>query len=129
MTSQIDPLEVMYAHPGSEFFTLPTGSRVYQRGDAAQFIYGVKRGIVECVGQEGETLCYRPGELFNFQDIAYAGERHNDEAIARTPVEIVQMDRRQFFNLLHTHPTLALLLISQQHSRLREQRTSGTCCY
>jgi hypothetical protein len=31
--------------------------------------------------------------------------------------------------MLHNHPTLALSLIRQQHQRLREQRTSGTCCY
>jgi hypothetical protein len=30
---------------------------------------------------------------------------------------------------MHNHPTLAILLIAQQHERLREQRTSGTCCY
>ena len=36
---------------------------------------------------------------------------------------------QRFLNLMHNHPTLALLLIGQQHDRLREQRTSGTCCY
>jgi len=49
--------------------------------------------------------------------------------VARTPVEVVRLDRLRFLNLLHNHPTLALLLIGQQHERLREQRTSGTCCY
>ena len=41
----------------------------------------------------------------------------------------VGADRLRFLNLLHNHPTLAILLIAQQHDRLREQRSSGTCCY
>ena len=54
---------------------------------------------------------------------------YRNTALARTPVETVRLDRLRFLNLLHNHPTLALLLIGQQHERLREQRTSGTCCY
>ena len=44
-------------------------------------------------------------------------------------MEVLRLDRLRFMNLLHNHPTLALQLIGQQHERLREQRTSGTCCY
>jgi CRP-like cAMP-binding protein len=44
-------------------------------------------------------------------------------------VEVLRLDRLRFMNLLHNHPTLALQLIGLQHERLREQRSSGTCCY
>lgn len=113
----------------SEVVTLPTGAKIFNRGSAADAIYGVRRGIVEVVGEAGERLCYRPGEVFSYQDIAWHELNYRNEAVALTPVEVVRLDRLCFLNLLHNHPTLAVLLISQQHDRLREQRTSGTCCY
>jgi CRP/FNR family transcriptional regulator, cyclic AMP receptor protein len=123
------PLELMAAQVDCEVLTLPTGSKVFSRGSRADSIYGVRRGIVEVISESGEKLCYRPGELFSYQDILWRDGIYRNEAVARTPVEILRLDRLRFLNLLHNHPTLAVLLISQQHERLREQRTSGTCCY
>jgi CRP/FNR family transcriptional regulator, cyclic AMP receptor protein len=123
------PLELMAAQVDCEVLTLPTGSKVFSRGSRADSIYGVRRGIIEVIGESGEKLCYRPGELFSYQDILWRDGIYRNEALARTPVEILRLDRLRFLNLLHNHPTLAVLLISQQHERLREQRTSGTCCY
>ncbi|MCP9782026.1 Crp/Fnr family transcriptional regulator [Cyanobium sp. WKJ7-Wakatipu] len=122
-------LELLAAQVDCEFLTLPTGSKVFSRGSRADSIYGVRRGIIEVIGESGERLCYRPGELFSYQDILWRDGIYRNEAVARTPVEILRLDRLRFLNLLHNHPTLAVLLISQQHERLREQRTSGTCCY
>jgi len=122
-------LELMAAQVDCEVLTLPTGSKVFSRGSRADSIYGVRRGIIEVIGESGEKLCYRPGELFSYQDILWRDGIYRNEAVARTPVEILRLDRLRFWNLLHNHPTLAVLLISQQHERLREQRTSGTCCY
>ncbi len=123
------PIELMAAQVDCELLTLPTGARVFTRGAPADAIYGVRRGIVEVIGETGEKLCYRPGELFSYQDIVWRDGIYRTEAVARTPVELLRLDRLRFLNLLHNHPTLAVLLISQQHERLREQRTSGTCCY
>jgi CRP/FNR family transcriptional regulator, cyclic AMP receptor protein len=123
------PLELMAAQVDCEVLTLPTGSKVFSRGSRADSIYGVRRGIIEVISESGEKLCYRPGELFSYQDILWRDGIYRNEAMARTPVEILRLDRLRFLNLLHNHPTLAVLLISQQHERLREQRTSGTCCY
>jgi CRP/FNR family cyclic AMP-dependent transcriptional regulator len=123
------PLELMAAQVDCEVLTLPTGSKVFSRGSRADSIYGVRRGIIEVIGESGEKLCYRPGEIFSYQDILWRDGIYRNEAVARTPVEILRLDRLRFLNLLHNHPTLAVLLISQQHERLREQRTSGTCCY
>lgn len=122
-------LELLAAQVDCEVLTLPTGSKVFFRGSRADSIYGVRRGIIEVIGVSGEKLCYRPGELFSYQDILWRDGIYRNEAVARTPVEILRLDRLRFLNLLHNHPTLAVLLISQQHERLREQRTSGTCCY
>jgi CRP-like cAMP-binding protein len=123
------PIELMAAQVDCEVLTLPTGARVFSRSTPADSIYGVRRGIVEVVGETGEKLCYRPGELFSYQDIVWRDGIYRTDALARTPVELLRLDRLRFLNLLHNHPTLAVLLISQQHERLREQRTSGTCCY
>ena len=123
------PIELMAAQVDCEVLTLPTGAKVFSRGSRADSIYGVRRGIIEVIGQAGEKLCYRPGELFSYQDIVWRDGIYRNDAFARTPVEILRLDRLRFLNLLHNHPTLAVQLISQQHERLREQRTSGTCCY
>ena len=123
------PLELMAAQVDCEVLTLPTGSKVFSRGSRADSIYGVRRGIIEVIGESGVKLCYRPGELFSYQDILWRDGIYRNEAVARTPVEILRLDRLRFLNLMHNHPTLAVLLISQQHERLREQRNSGTCCY
>ena len=124
-----NPVELMSAQIDCEVLTLPTGTKVFTRGSTADSIYAVRRGIVELVSDAGARLCYRPGELFSYQDIVWREGTYRTEAVARTPVEIVRLDRLRFLNLLHNHPTLAILLIGQQHGRLREQRTSGTCCY
>jgi CRP-like cAMP-binding protein len=123
------PLEQLTAQVDCELFSLPTGAQVFSRGASANAIYAVKRGIVELEGTSAERICYRPGELFSYQDIVWRQGEHRSDAVARTPVEILRLDRLRFLNLLHNHPTLAVLLIAQQHDRLREQRTSGTCVY
>jgi CRP/FNR family cyclic AMP-dependent transcriptional regulator len=125
----LNPIDLLASHVECEHITLPTGSPVFTRGSAATAIYAVKRGIVELVGKNGEKICYRPGELFSFQDIVWRQSPHESDALARTPVEVLRLERLCFLNLLHHHPTLALLLIGQQHNRLREQRSSGTCVY
>ncbi|MEO1002193.1 MAG: cyclic nucleotide-binding domain-containing protein [Cyanobacteria bacterium J06638_7] len=122
-------VDLMAVQVESERLTLPTGASVFEQGMEADSIYGIRRGIVELIGSAGEKLSYRPGELFCYQDIVWGVGRHRNTAIARTPVEILRLERLCFLNLLHNHPTLAVLLIAQQHDRLREQRTSGTCCY
>lgn len=123
------PVDLMARQVDGDILTLPTGSSIFKRGETASAIYAVRKGIVELIDPSGERLCYRPGELFSYQDIVWRGGCFRNEALARTPVEILRLDRLRFLNLLHNHPTLAVLLISQQHERLREQRTSGTCCY
>ncbi|NDG73791.1 MAG: cyclic nucleotide-binding domain-containing protein [Synechococcaceae bacterium WB8_1B_136] len=112
-----------------ETLSFPTGGAVFTRGQRADAIYGVGRGIVEVVNSKGDKLCYRPGELFSYEDIVWKDGVYRNDAFARTPVELLKLDRLRFLNLLHNHPTLAVQLIGQQHERLREQRASGTCAY
>lgn len=112
-----------------ETYNMPTGSRIYELGSPATAIYAVRRGLVELIGEDGEKICYEPGELFCYQDIVWRDGLHRSTALARSPVEILRLERLSFLNLLHHHPTLALLLIGQQHDRLRQQRATGRYCY
>ena len=48
------PIELMAAQVECEIITLPTGAQVFQRGATANAIYGVRRGIVELSGEQGE---------------------------------------------------------------------------
>ena len=95
------PIELMAAQVDSEVLTLPTGAKVFSRGSRADSIYGVRRGIIEVIGQVGEKLCYRPGELFSYEDIVWRDCTYRNDAIARTPVELLKLDRLRFLNLLH----------------------------
>lgn len=126
---ELEPIRLMAEQLECEAYTLPTGARVFERGAPAQAIYGVRRGVIELLGEEGERICYRAGEMLSYQDIVRQEGTHRSHAVARTPVEVLRLERHRFLNLLHHHPTLALLLIGQQHSRLREQRSSGSYCY
>lgn len=123
------PIALMADQVDCEIFTFPTGAHIFTRGRMADAIYAVRRGIVELVDEQGNRLCYRPGELFSYQEIMWRQIAFRNDAIARTPVEVLRLERLRFLNLLHNHPTLAVMLLGQQHDRLREQRTSGTCCY
>ena len=129
MISAATPIELLATQVDSETLSFPTDGAVFSRGEAADAIYGVRRGIVEVINASGDRLCYRPGELFSYEDIVWKDGVYRNDAMARTPVELVRLDRLRFLNLLHNHPTLAVQLIAQQHERLREQRTSGTCAY
>jgi CRP-like cAMP-binding protein len=129
MISAATPIELLATQVDSETLSFPTDGAVFSRGEAADAIYGVRRGIVEVINASGDRLCYRPGELFSYEDIVWKDGVYRNDAVARTPVELVRLDRLRFLNLLHNHPTLAVQLIAQQHERLREQRTSGTCAY
>ena len=92
------PLELMAAQVDCEVLTLPTGAKVFSRGDQADSIFCVRRGIVEVIGETGEKLCYRPGELFSYQDILWRGGTYRNEALACTPIEILRLDRLSFLD-------------------------------
>ncbi len=127
--SLASPVDLIAAQVDCERLAYPTGAEIFSSGQRAAAIFGVRQGLVELVDGDGNRLCYRPGEVFSYQDIAWREGRYRNDAVARTPVELVKLGRLHFLNLLHNHPTMAVMLISQQHDRLREQRNSGTICY
>ncbi|MFM9104401.1 MAG: hypothetical protein ACKOPS_25060, partial [Cyanobium sp.] len=74
------PIELLTAQVDCETFTLPTGSHVFNSGTPAAAIYGLRRGIVELEGPDSARICYRPGELFSFQDIVWRQGLHRSDA-------------------------------------------------
>ena len=127
--SLASPVDLIASQVDCERLAYPTGAEIFASGEQALAIFGVRQGLVELIDNAGNRLCYRPGEVFSYQDIAWREGRYRNDAVARTPVELVKLTRLRFLNLLHNHPTMAVMLISQQHDRLREQRNSGTICY
>jgi len=127
--SLASPVDLIAAQVDCERLAYPTGAEIFSSGQPAASIFGVRKGLVELIDDSGNRLCYRPGEVFSYQDIAWREGCYRNDAVARTPVELVKLNRLHFLNLLHNHPTMAVMLISQQHDRLREQRNSGTICY
>jgi len=123
------PVDLIAAQVDCERLAYPTGAEIFTSGERAAAIYGVLQGLVELIDRDGNRMCFRPGEVFSYQDIAWREGCYRNNAVARTPVELVKLSRLHFLNLLHNHPTLAVMLISQQHERMREQRNSGTICY
>ena len=123
------PVELIAAQVDCERLAYPTGAEIFASGHQAAAIFAVQQGLVELIDRGGNRLSYRPGEVFSYQDIAWREGRYRNDAVARTPVQLVKLSRLQFLNLLHNHPTLAVMLISQQHERMRKQRNSGTICY
>ncbi len=127
--SLASPVDLIASQVDCERLAYPTGAEIFASGEQALAIFGVRQGLVELIDNAGNRLCYRPGEVFSYQDIAWREGRYRNDAVARTPVELVKLTRLRFLNLLHNHPTMAVMLISQQHERMREQRNSGTICY
>jgi CRP-like cAMP-binding protein len=127
--SLTSPVDLIAAQVDCERLAYPTGAEIFASGERAAAIFCVLQGLVELIDTGGNRLCFRPGEVFSYEDIAWSEGLYRNHAVARTPVELVKMGRVPFLNLLHNHPTLAVMLISQQHERMREQRDSGTICY
>ena len=111
------PIDLICAQVDCDSFTLPTGSTIYERGAVAHSIYAVRRGIVELLGDGGDKICYRPGEVFCFQDITWEQGQHRSHALARTPVEILRLDRLRF-----CHRSSNSRICSSEKPRSREWR-------
>ena len=68
------PVELMATQVDSETLSFPTGAAVFSRGQSADAIYGVRRGIVEVINAVGDRLCFRAGELFSYEDVIWKDE-------------------------------------------------------
>tara|TARA_Y100001968_G_scaffold325652_1_gene367288 strand:+ start:1600 stop:1785 length:186 start_codon:yes stop_codon:yes gene_type:complete len=58
---------------------------------------------------------YGPGEFFFYKDLVDSENFHRTEAIAITPVSLMSLNRSEFCELIHKHPTLVLKLLDRQY--------------
>jgi CRP-like cAMP-binding protein len=54
MISAATPIELLATQVDSETLSFPTDGAVFSRGEAADAIYGVRRGIVEVINASGD---------------------------------------------------------------------------
>lgn len=124
-SSPLNPLALLGSHPKSTAISLAEGARLFERDSPATAVYALRAGMIELVKRNGEKACYHPGEVFCLQDVVWDMGRHSADALARTDVEVLSLERLSFLHMLHHHPTLALWLIGQQDNSLWDHRGSS----
>ena len=112
-----------------DLLLLPTGSILFERGETVSALYAIERGMVELTTGGRDRLRYGNGEVFFYEDLVLEDAHHSRTARAITPVHVLRLDRNSFLELIHSHPTLVLNLLSGQHRRLREQRLAAAHFY
>lgn len=122
-------VQLIAEHRNVDQLLLPTGSILFERGEMANALYAIQRGLVELTSDGRDRLRYQDGEVFFYEDLVADDARHSRTAKAITPVHALRLDRKSFLELIHTHPTLVLTLLSGQHRRLREQRLDAAHFY
>ncbi|QEY33495.1 cyclic nucleotide-binding domain-containing protein [Synechococcus sp. RSCCF101] len=119
----------MLNRAAGERVAFPTGTPIFRQGADVRSIYAICRGVVDVEERDQQRMRYGAGDLFSYQDILLPNAVHTNSAVAATPVELVRVERLNFLNLVHLHPTLVIQLLAQQHRRLREQRANGSCWF
>jgi CRP-like cAMP-binding protein len=103
--------------------TFDAGATIFDRGDAADVMYGVVEGEVdiEIAGRVAETA--GPGALFGEMALI-DGSPRSARAVARTPCRLARIDERRLLFLVQQTPNFALNLMRILAERLR--RESGS---
>ena len=122
-------VQLIAEHRNVELLLLPTGSILFERGESVSALYAIERGLVELTTGGRDRLRYGDGEVFFYEDLVVDDAHHSRTARAITPVQVLRLDRNSFLELIHSHPTLVLNLLSGQHRRLREQRLGAAHFY
>ena len=122
-------VQLIAEHRNVDLLLLPTGSILFERGASVSALYAIERGLVELTTGGRDRLRYGDGEVFFYEDLVVDDAHHSRTARAITPVQVLRLDRNSFLELIHSHPTLVLSLLSGQHRRLREQRLGAAHFY
>lgn len=102
------------------------GEVLVRQGDEGDSFFIIRRGSVEVVvehnnGQRAHVADLRPPAFFG--EIALmTGEQRNATVIARTDVEVLEMDRDAFTRLFHNHPDVTTRIGEVIATRLTERR-------
>lgn len=99
------------------------GQRIFQRGDAGDYLYIVKEGLVEVFAEatDGSKIVfaeYPPGEILGEITLLDGGPR-TATAVALEHCELLKFDRSDVLALVSKHPEAALDLLSAMGKKLR----------
>jgi CRP/FNR family transcriptional regulator, cyclic AMP receptor protein len=99
------------------------GQRIFQRGDAGDYLYIVKEGHVEVFAEatDGSKIVfaeYPPGEVLGEITLLDGGPR-TATAVALEDCELLKFDRSDVLALVSKHPEAALDLLSAMGKKLR----------
>jgi CRP/FNR family cyclic AMP-dependent transcriptional regulator len=103
---------------------LALGEVLFQKGDAGDALYGVRRGQIRIqTGADGSRLTLNfmgPGELFG-EVAVLDGESRTADATAGEPSELFVLRREDFLAFLEREPKVAIKLIGLLCRRIRWQ--------
>ncbi len=103
-----------------------SGEVLVRQGAAGDSFFIIRRGSVEVTvegnnGQKAHVADLRPPAFFG--EIALmTGEQRNATVVARTDVEVLEMDRDAFTRLFHNHPDVTTRIGEVIAARLTERR-------
>src|SRR2546430_252346 len=110
---------------------LGLGEMLFQKGDAGDALYGVRRGQIriETGASDGSrlTLIFMgPADLFG-EVAVLAGESRTADATAGEPSELFVLRREDFLAFLEREPKVAIKIRSEDHASELQSQSNLVC--
>ncbi len=96
------------------------GQTIFKAGDPGEVMFGIKEGQVDIVvnGKAVETVT--AGGIFGEMSLIEKASPRSADAVAKTAVQLVVVDERQFRYLVQQHPFFALQVMQIMAHRIRK---------
>ena len=108
----------MFAQRAGASISFPTGSIVFNKGDAGNCMYVVQSGVVEMtIGDTVIEVC-GPNEAIGFMSMIDTAPR-SSTARVKEPVELSIIDQRKFRFMVDEVPNFALYIMGAMARRIR----------
>jgi signal transduction histidine kinase len=122
--SQLTPAELSALRPIAQEVAYAAGKEIFKEGDEGDGVYVVKDGLVEISGlvnQEVRLVFSKvgPGDIFGEMAVIEAKPR-SACAVAKQNTTVYFIPRADMLRLIERSPALALALLQEVSSRLRE---------
>jgi CRP/FNR family transcriptional regulator, cyclic AMP receptor protein len=119
MTS-ITPAQILECwHQPGDRLSLNPGDVLFHAGEAGSVVFGLLHGELE-LQQNGTLEVIQAGDVVGEESLLFPDHQRFATAIARTPAELVFLDRERFLFAIQTGaPTLALAIMASLSERLR----------
>jgi signal transduction histidine kinase len=122
--AQVESAELDSLRKISQEQSYAAGSEIFKEGDAGDGLYVVREGLVEISILVGQNVRYvfsqiEPGDMFGEMAVLEDKPR-SASAVARKATQVYFISREQMLQWVDTSPALALGLLREISSRLRE---------